>query len=61
MIADATTRLAEWWGPFLAFVAGAVSSTSVISFTHLMHVHPYHPGTTSLTGKPWSRACPLVS
>jgi cytochrome c-type biogenesis protein len=32
VIADATTRLAEWWGPFLAFVAGAVSFASPCVF-----------------------------
>ena len=32
MIADAAARLAEWWAPFLAFVAGAVSFASPCVF-----------------------------
>ena len=32
MIADAAARLAEWWGPFLAFVAGTVSFASPCVF-----------------------------
>src|SRR5580704_13959540 len=35
-------------------VAVAESSVKVISSTHLMQVHPYHPGTTRRTGDPWS-------
>ena len=40
-------------------VAGASSGTSVIVSTHLIAVHPYHPGTTSLAGAPWSRVSGL--
>src|SRR5205823_6127178 len=32
VIADAAARLAEWWGPFLAFVAGTVSFASPCVF-----------------------------
>ena len=33
-------------------VAATISFVKVISFTHLMQVHPYHPGTTKRTGAP---------
>src|ERR1700675_1205172 len=44
-------------------VAATASSTKLISFTHLMQVHPYHPGTTRRTGAPWSlvSALPFIS
>src|SRR5579859_4825019 len=44
-------------------VAAVISSANVISFTHLMQVHPYQPGTTKRTGAPWSRVSgvPFIS
>src|SRR5262245_23723737 len=54
----ASRGLPFWWVrpaySLICEVAFAPSSTNVIRSTHLMHVHPYHPGTTSRMGAPWS-------
>src|SRR5277367_2008961 len=44
-------------------VASTSSFTKVRLFTHLMQAQPYHPGTTSRTGAPWSRVSgwPFIS
>src|SRR5450432_59435 len=44
-------------------VAGSVSSTKMISLSHLIHVQPYQLGTMSRMGEPWSAGSgtPLIS